>query len=161
RSENPRPLTCSWRMVRIKWRAGEGAIRPRGDGRWRARRSPRRSATHRLRPRRGAPPARAARRQSRDGGGGFSAWLAYREGSARELMARFKLTIEYDGGPFDGWQRQETPPSVQGALEDAVFAFTGARSDVVGAGRTDSGVHALGQVAHIDIEKPFTASRVR
>jgi tRNA pseudouridine38-40 synthase len=50
---------------------------------------------------------------------------------------------------------------VQGALEDAVFAFTGARSDVVGAGRTDSGVHALGQVAHVDIEKPFTVSRAR
>jgi tRNA pseudouridine38-40 synthase len=76
-------------------------------------------------------------------------------------MARFKLTIEYDGAPFDGWQRQEARPSVQGALEGAVFAFTGARSDVVGAGRTDSGVHALGQVAHVDIEKPFTASRVR
>jgi tRNA pseudouridine38-40 synthase len=76
-------------------------------------------------------------------------------------MARFKLTIEYDGGPFEGWQRQEARPSVQGALEDAVFACTGARSDVVGAGRTDSGVHGLGQVAHVDIEKSFTGARVR
>jgi len=73
---------------------------------------------------------------------------------------RFKLTIEYNGGPFMGWQRLASGPSVQGALEDAVAALTGARSDVVGAGRTDSGVHARGQVAHVDIEKPFEARKL-
>ncbi len=70
---------------------------------------------------------------------------------------RFKLTIEYDGAPFLGWQRLADGPSVQGALEDAVEKLTGARSDVIGAGRTDSGVHAAGQVAHVDIDKPFEA----
>ena len=70
---------------------------------------------------------------------------------------RFKLTLEYDGGPFAGWQRLSDQPSVQGALEDAVEKLTGARSDVIGAGRTDAGVHATGQVAHVDIEKPFEA----
>ncbi|HVV33563.1 MAG TPA: tRNA pseudouridine(38-40) synthase TruA [Vitreimonas sp.] len=73
---------------------------------------------------------------------------------------RFKLTIEYDGGPFMGWQRVNTGPSVQQALEDAVERLTGAHSDVVGAGRTDSGVHALGQVAHVDLEKELAPGRV-
>lgn len=76
-------------------------------------------------------------------------------------MPRFKLTIEYDGGPFAGWQRVSDLPSVQGALEDAVEKLTGVRSDVVGAGRTDAGVHATGQIAHVDIDKPFLPSRVR
>jgi tRNA pseudouridine38-40 synthase len=68
---------------------------------------------------------------------------------------RFKLTLEYDGGAFLGWQRLSEGATVQGALEDAVEKLTGARADVIGAGRTDSGVHALGQVAHLDIEKPI------
>jgi tRNA pseudouridine38-40 synthase len=76
-------------------------------------------------------------------------------------MARFKLTIEYDGGPFHGWQRVDSGPSVQGALMDAVEKLTGVRSGVIGAGRTDSGVHALGQVAHVDIEKAFSPDTVR
>lgn len=76
-------------------------------------------------------------------------------------MSRFKLTIEYDGGPFHGWQRLNEEPSVQGALERAVFALSGAERDVIGAGRTDAGVHALGQVAHVDIDKDLDASRVR
>jgi tRNA pseudouridine38-40 synthase len=76
-------------------------------------------------------------------------------------LPRFKLTIEYDGGPFAGWQRVTDLPSVQGALEDAVEKLSGVRSEVVGAGRTDSGVHAMGQVAHIDIDKPLNAGRVR
>ena len=66
---------------------------------------------------------------------------------------RSKLTIEYDGRPYHGWQRLPDAPSVQGALEDAVEKLTGIRTDVVGAGRTDSGVHAYAQVAHVDIDK--------
>ena len=76
-------------------------------------------------------------------------------------MQRWKLTIEYDGGPFVGWQRQPNGPSVQAALEDAVFAFTGAKTLVQGAGRTDTGVHALGQVAHVDLDDRFDAKTVR
>ena len=71
-------------------------------------------------------------------------------------MPRYKLIIEYDGAPFVGWQRQDNGPSIQAALEDAVFAFCGERVAVHGAGRTDTGVHALGQAAHLDLvgEKP-------
>lgn len=74
---------------------------------------------------------------------------------------RFKLTLEYDGGPFQGWQRLGEAPSVQGALEAAVLKLTGARADVIGAGRTDAGVHARGQVAHLDIGKHFAPQRLR
>jgi tRNA pseudouridine38-40 synthase len=74
---------------------------------------------------------------------------------------RWKLIIEYDGGPFAGWQRQDGQPSVQAALEEAIKAFSGETVLVYGAGRTDAGVHAQGQVAHVDIEKPFEADRVR
>lgn len=76
-------------------------------------------------------------------------------------MQRWKLTLEYDGGPFVGWQRQPNGPSVQEYLEDAVFGFCGERRLVQGAGRTDTGVHALGQVAHVDIDKPSRADTVR
>jgi tRNA pseudouridine38-40 synthase len=68
---------------------------------------------------------------------------------------RYKLTLEYDGGPFSGWQRLGEGASVQATLEDAVEALTGVRSEVTGSGRTDAGVHAMGQVAHVDIDKHF------
>ena len=76
-------------------------------------------------------------------------------------MPRYKLTIEYDGAPYCGWQLQENGPSVQGALETAVKAICGEDVRVHGAGRTDAGVHALGQVAHCDIEKAFPPDRLR
>jgi len=76
-------------------------------------------------------------------------------------MPRFKLVIEYDGRPFVGWQRQENGRSVQQALEEAVAGFSGETVVVKGAGRTDSGVHALGQVAHIDLKRAWPAETVR
>ncbi len=76
-------------------------------------------------------------------------------------MTRFKLILEYDGGAFVGWQRQDNGPSVQQALEEAVTGFCGETATVHGAGRTDAGVHALGQVAHLDLEKPTTAETLR
>jgi len=76
-------------------------------------------------------------------------------------MARFKLTIEYDGGPFQGWQRQDHAPTVQGAIEDAGKKLNSGPVTVYGSGRTDSGVHALAQIAHVDFEKTLRADQVR
>lgn len=76
-------------------------------------------------------------------------------------MPRYKLTIEYDGAPFVGWQRQDNGPSVQAALEEAAFAFCGERVTMHGAGRTDTGVHAAGQVAHVDFEREHAAGTVQ
>jgi tRNA pseudouridine38-40 synthase len=76
-------------------------------------------------------------------------------------MPRYKLTIEYDGTPFVGWQIQESGPSVAGALVDAAERFAGERPAITGAGRTDAGVHAFGQVAHIDLAKDWDTDTVR
>jgi tRNA pseudouridine38-40 synthase len=75
-------------------------------------------------------------------------------------MPRFKLTIEYDGRPFVGWQVQDNGVSVQGVLTAAVAAFCGEAVHVQGAGRTDAGVHALGQVAHVELAKPRRRRRM-
>ena len=76
-------------------------------------------------------------------------------------MPRYKLTLEYDGTPFVGWQAQDKGISVQGVLTDAIAAFAGERAAVAGAGRTDTGVHALGQVAHVDLAKDWDTDTVR
>ena len=75
-------------------------------------------------------------------------------------MTRFRLTVEYDGRPFMGWQRQAHGPSVQQAIEEAVEAVTGERAVLHAAGRTDAGVHALAMSAHVDIAKPITPFRL-
>ena len=76
-------------------------------------------------------------------------------------MPRYKLTLEYDGTPFVGWQVQDGQMSVQGRLSEAVRAFSGEAAIPRGAGRTDAGVHATGQVAHLDLEKDWAPAKVR
>ncbi|MEH6752742.1 MAG: tRNA pseudouridine(38-40) synthase TruA [Alphaproteobacteria bacterium] len=75
-------------------------------------------------------------------------------------MNRFRILIEYNGGGYVGWQRQNNGPSIQAALEAAAHGFTGEEILVQGAGRTDAGVHALGQVAHLDIARDTDAETV-
>lgn len=76
-------------------------------------------------------------------------------------MPRYKITIEYDGAPYSGWQRQPDRPSVQGTIERAVKNFCGEDIVIRGAGRTDAGVHALGQVAHFDSAVAHSIDTVR
>lgn len=76
-------------------------------------------------------------------------------------MQRYKLTVEYDGGPFVGWQSQENGPSVQAAIESAVKAFCGVESRAHAAGRTDAGVHALAMPVHVDLPRAFPSGVVR
>ncbi|MXO74534.1 tRNA pseudouridine(38-40) synthase TruA [Altererythrobacter aerius] len=75
-------------------------------------------------------------------------------------MTRFALTLEYDGAPFAGLQRQANAPSVQEAVEDAVFAVTGQHATLHAAGRTDAGVHALAMRAHVDVETAIAPFRM-
>jgi tRNA pseudouridine38-40 synthase len=75
-------------------------------------------------------------------------------------MPRYKLTIEYDGANYAGWQRQANGASIQQALEEALFALTGETPVVHGAGRTDAGVHAMGQVAHVDLRREWRGWRL-
>ncbi|ASY61529.1 tRNA pseudouridine synthase A [Sinorhizobium sojae CCBAU 05684] len=76
-------------------------------------------------------------------------------------MPRYRLTVEYDGSDYVGWQRQENGPSVQGAIEKAVLSLTGETVSIRGAGRTDSGVHAIGQVAHVDLGREWNSHTLR
>lgn len=76
-------------------------------------------------------------------------------------MPRYKLTIEYDGTPFSGWQMQASERSVQGVLESAIAIINGEPAVIHGAGRTDAGVHALGQVAHVDLARPWDTFELR
>jgi tRNA pseudouridine38-40 synthase len=76
-------------------------------------------------------------------------------------VPRYKLVVEYDGTPFVGWQMQDAGLTVQGLLTTAISAFCGETTTVQGAGRTDAGVHALGQVAHVDLGRPWDSDTVR
>ena len=76
-------------------------------------------------------------------------------------MARYRLTIEYDGAGYSGWQRQENASSIQQALEQAIARFAPEVRHVAGAGRTDAGVHARGQVAHVDLDREWPGWRLR
>jgi tRNA pseudouridine38-40 synthase len=76
-------------------------------------------------------------------------------------MPRYKIIVEYDGAPFAGWQYQENSPSVQRAIMTAIEAFSGEKVMVQGAGRTDAGVHALGQAAHFDLASERDTDTVR
>ncbi|EPX82053.1 tRNA pseudouridine(38-40) synthase TruA [Salipiger mucosus] len=75
-------------------------------------------------------------------------------------MPRYALLVEYDGGPFSGWQRQKDQPSVQGAIEAALAKLEKRDHSIAAAGRTDAGVHARGQVAHCDMEKDWDPFRL-
>lgn len=75
-------------------------------------------------------------------------------------MTRFRITVEFDGRPFVGWQRQKNGVSVQGSIEKAIHDFSGENVSVHGAGRTDAGVHAAAMVAHFDLDRPFTPFRL-
>jgi tRNA pseudouridine38-40 synthase len=76
-------------------------------------------------------------------------------------MSRYRIIVEYDGKPFVGWQRQDNGLGVQHVLEDAIEGFSGERVKVQGSGRTDAGVHALGQVAHFDLAENWDTNTIR
>ena len=76
-------------------------------------------------------------------------------------MPKYKITIEYDGSSYVGWQRQDNGISIQESIEKAIIQLTGEKIIIFGAGRTDAGVHALGQVAHFDLKKFFNTDNIR
>ena len=76
-------------------------------------------------------------------------------------MPKYKITIEYDGTNLVGWQKQPNQASIQSILEDAIFYLSQEHVDLTAAGRTDAGVHALGQVAHFELKKDFTENNIR
>ena len=76
-------------------------------------------------------------------------------------MQRYRITIEYDGSPFVGWQQQDNGRSVQAALQEALHALSGDTAPVLGAGRTDAGVHAFAQVAHFDLTREWQTDQLR
>ena len=76
-------------------------------------------------------------------------------------MPRYRITIEYDGTPYVGWQQQNNGPSVQAVLQDALHALSGEMTPVLGAGRTDAGVHAFAQVAHFDLSREWQTDKIR
>jgi len=76
-------------------------------------------------------------------------------------MPKYKITIEYDGTNFVGWQRQENGPSIQSSIENAIIKLSSEKITIVGAGRTDAGVHAKGQVAHFEINKDIPLDNIR
>jgi pseudouridylate synthase I len=76
-------------------------------------------------------------------------------------MPRFRMTVEYDGTPYVGWQMQENGHSVQAALQQAILSLTGETVSIRGAGRTDSGVHAMGQVIHADLSRDWKPYKLR
>ncbi|TBW39250.1 tRNA pseudouridine(38-40) synthase TruA [Siculibacillus lacustris] len=76
-------------------------------------------------------------------------------------MPRYRLLVEYDGTPYCGWQRQANGPSVQGTIETAFLRLEGGPVTLKGAGRTDTGVHATGQVAHVDFPRDWSADKLR
>ena len=75
-------------------------------------------------------------------------------------MNRYKIQIEYEGTPFVGWQFQKNGQSIQEVIQKAIFRFSNEKVTVIGAGRTDSGVHALGQVAHFDLRKKISEKKI-
>ena len=76
-------------------------------------------------------------------------------------MTNFRLTVEYDGARYCGWQRQNNAPSIQASLEEALFKLSGIRTSIFAAGRTDAGVHAYAMTAHVELDRNFEADVVR
>lgn len=76
-------------------------------------------------------------------------------------MFSYKIIIEYDGTDYVGWQRQDNGLSIQEAIENAIFKLAGEKIKIFGAGRTDAGVHALGQVAHFHLKKKINTNNIR
>src|SRR3954463_2295857 len=113
-----------------------------------------------MRRRRYSSAARPASGTRGDDGGRASARVSDPQ-RHHSKVTRWKLKIEYDGGPFMGWQRQDHGPSVQQVLEEALTRMTGENGQFIAAGRTDAGVHALAMSAHVDVERELTPHRLR